>query len=169
MKLKTDVTINGKLYPQGKEVPWLMIYPFFMVHMLAFGSSGFFMAYSDDGPPILFLYLHGGIAITAYLAFYRQYFGRDEIRWMFINAALGLIGITVEIDWLLSLYGRTVDSYPIYVHVIPFLYYILYTFLLRQAVLDLTRSRDNEARRKRVEQVYVVGSLVVYLGIYLFG
>ncbi|MGB4248732.1 MAG: hypothetical protein WBJ75_13540, partial [Pseudohongiellaceae bacterium] len=125
MKLTTDVTINGKLYPQGKEVPWLMIYPFFM-------------AYSDDGPPILFLYLHGGIAITAYLAFYRQYFGRDEIRWMFINAALGLIGITVEIDWLLSLYGRTVDSYPIYVHVIPFLYYILYTFLLRQAVLDLT-------------------------------
>jgi hypothetical protein len=48
------------------------------------------------------------------------------------------------------------------VHVTPFLYYILYTFLLRQMLLDLTRSRDNPARKRLVEMLYVVGSLVIY-------
>lgn len=28
---------------------WDMIYPFFLVHMLFFGLSGFYMAYASDG------------------------------------------------------------------------------------------------------------------------
>ena len=166
MKLHGNITMNGKHYPKGSNIPWQMIYPFFMIHMLAFGTSGFFLAYGSDAD-VLFLYMHGGIAIFVYVIFYFAIFGVDEVKWMFTNAGLGLIGIYCEIDWILSLFGKHADDFAWYVHVIPFLYYVLYTFLLRQAVIDITRSRHNEARMKIVNSFYVVVSLAIYILIYL--
>lgn len=162
MKLRSDITINGKLHRKGEPVPIGFIYPFFLFHMAMFGLSGFFMAYGSEGLEIAFLYMHGGIAIVVYLVFYLAIFGLDEVRWMFINAALGLFGIWAEIGTVLSWFGKKIGDFPWYVHVVPFLYYILYTFLLRQMLLDLTRSRDDPVRKRRVEIFYVVVSLVVY-------
>jgi hypothetical protein len=162
MKLHSDLTINGKLHPKGSDVPWYTIYPFFLLHMLMFGGSGFLMAYAADDVPTGFLYLHGGIAIAVYIVFYLALFGRDEVKWMFINAGLGLLGIRAEIGWMLGWFGKGVDDFPWTVHVIPFAYYVLYTFLLRQMVLDLTRSREDPVRKRRVEVLYVVVSLVIY-------
>ena len=138
------------------------IYLFFGIHMLMFGLSGFFMAYSSDGPGLGMVYMHGGIAILVYMVFYLTIFGRAEVQWMLINAGLGILGIYSQIGWILARFGKDIDGYSWKVHVVPFLYYILYTFLLRQFLLDLTRSRDNPGRRKLVDAVYVVGSLVVY-------
>jgi hypothetical protein len=163
MKLHSALTINGKPYPAGTDVPWYTIYPFFLLHMLMFGGSGFLMAYAADDVPTGFLYLHGGIAIAVYIVFYFALFGRDEVKWMFINAGLGLLGIRAEIGWILGWFGKRVDQFPWYVHVIPFLYYILYTFLLRQMVLDLAGVRDDPVRKARVEWLYVGFSLVLYL------
>lgn len=168
MKLQTDMTINGKEYKSGDELSAWAVYPFFLLHSLMFGASGFFMAYTDDGPPFIFMVVHGGFAIFVYLLFYSAMFGKDAIRWMFINAGLGMLGIYAEINWLLSFFGTTAADYSVYRHIIPFLYYVLYTFLIRQAVLDITRSRDNETRRKTVETLYVVGSICVYGLIYFF-
>jgi len=162
MKLQGAISINGKSYKKGDEVPWVVVYPFFLVHVGAFGLSGFFMAYSPDGPGAGFLYLHGGLACLVYLVFYQTMFGRDEIRWMLINAGLGLFGIYAEIGWILGLFGTTLNDYPLHIHVIPFLYYILYTFLLRQAVIDLTRSREDPERRRMVNGFYIAASLIVY-------
>ena len=167
MKLNSDMTINNKVYPKGTDLPWYSIYPFFLVHMLMFGGSGFFMAYASKGPPVGFLYAHGGFAIFVYTIFYLAMFGRDEVKWMFINAALGIFGIYTQISWILSLFGKNIDDYPIYVHVIPFLYFILYTFLLRQAFLDILGARNDETKRKRVEFAYVVISIAIYGGTYL--
>jgi len=64
---------------------------------------------------------------------------------------------------LLSLFGKRIGDYPIYVHAIPFLYFVLYTFLLRHAVIDITRSRENPSRRAFVENCYVALSIAVYL------
>lgn len=169
MKLKSDLTINGKLHRKGEDAPKWFIYPFFLLHMAVFGLSGFFMAYATDGPPLAFIYAHGGIAIFAYVVFYLAIFGRDEVKWMFINAGLGLFGLWVEIDWLLSLFGRSLSDYPLWVNITPFLYYVLYTFLLRQMLLDLFGARDKPARRALVERLYVVGSLLVYGGLWLAG
>jgi len=124
------------------------------------------MAYTDDGPAIVFMFAHGGIAIVVYLLFCSAMFGKEAIRWMFINAGLGIFWIYAEIDWLLSFFGTTVSDYSVYRHIIPFLYYVLYTFLLRQAVIDITRSRADESRRKIVETLYVFISLAVYAFIY---
>ncbi|HEX5693474.1 MAG TPA: hypothetical protein VFY00_02515, partial [Arenimonas sp.] len=98
MKLHGDLTINGKQYRKGQVAPKWFIYPFFLFHMGMFGLSGFFMAYGAQDMDLTFLYLHGGIAITVYVVFYLAIFGLDEVRWMFINAGLGLFGIWVEIN-----------------------------------------------------------------------
>ncbi len=78
-----------------------------------------------------------------YTAFYVALFGVDEIKWMFINAALGLLGIYAQIDLILSLFGKKAGDFSVFVHVIPFLYYILYTFLLYQMVLDVSGARND--------------------------
>ncbi len=153
--------------PGGKPFPGCFVYPFFLVHMAAFGGSGFFMAYADDVPDLVFLYMHGGLAIVVYTVFYLAIFGLDEVKWMFINSGLGLFGIYAQIDILLGLFGRRAADFSPAVHVVPFLYYILYTFLLYQLVIDLSRARDNPLRRRKVEAVYVIISLVVYGSIWV--
>lgn len=167
MELPSDITINGKRYRKGEHVPWYFIYPFFLVHMAMFGASGFFMAYASDGPGLLFLYLHGGIACLVYLIFYITIFGIDRVAWMFINAGLGLFGIYVQIDLLLGLFGHSADDYSAATHAIPFLYYVLYTFLLHQMVLDASGARSNRRRRRIADALYIVGSIVVYGSIWL--
>lgn len=167
MKLRSDITVNGKVHRKGEPAPMAFIYPFFLLHMGMFGLSGFFMAYGTQDVDVGFLYMHGGIAIVVYLVFYLAIFGLDEVRWMFINSALGLFGLWAEIGTILSWFGKSIDDFPMKVHVIPFLYYVLYTFLLRQLVLDLTRSREDPVRKRRVEILYVVVSLLVYGALWL--
>lgn len=157
------LSIGSKKYSAGDDISAWQIYPFFLIHMLMFGGSGFFMAYTSNGPPLFFLYLHGGFAILIYIGFYLTIFGREEIKWLFINTALGALGIYSQLDWLLSLFGKNADNYPWYVHVIPFLYFVLYTFLLRQALLDMTGSRDHETRKTLVEFSYIAASIAIYL------
>lgn len=163
MKLHSDIRINGKHFKKGDNISGLVIYPFFLIHMLAFGASGFFLAYNDLNTPVQFLYMHGGFAILIYTIFYLAIFGVDKVKWMFINGALGLLGIYSQIDWILSLFDREVSDFPWHVHVIPFLYFVLYTFLIRQMLLDLTKSRDNEKRKKFVERSYIAASVVIYM------
>lgn len=155
------IEINGKPAQSMAQLKWF-IYPFFGFHMLMFGLSGFLMAYAANRPELFFIYLHGGIAIIVYVAFYLSIFGVDEIKWMVINAALGLLGIYSQIGWILAVFGKQIDDYPWYVHITPFAYYVLYTFLLRQLLIDITGSRDRPSRRALVNNAYVVVSLVVY-------
>ena len=163
MKLHGSITINGKAHAKGSEVAWYYIYPFFLFHMLLFGASGFFMAYGESNPNAVFLYAHGGIAITVYIVFYFAIFGVDEVKWMFINAALGVLGIYTQIAWLLSVFDRSIDEYPLHIHVVPFLYFVLYTFLIRQAFLDILGAREDEERKKFVDGAYVVVSVAISL------
>ncbi len=163
MRLQGTITIGGRTYAKGSEVPWYKVYPFFLVHMLVFGASGFLMAYGRSHPPVLFLLLHGGLAISIYVAFYLAIFGRDEVKWMFVNAGLGLFGIYSQIGWFLSLFGRRISDYPLYVHVVPFLYFVLYTFLVRHAVMDITRSREDPRRRAVAGYCYVAASAAFYV------
>src|SRR3546814_17064417 len=107
--------------------------------------SGFVLAYGA-AVDVAFLYMHGGIAIVFYLVFYFAIFGREQVKWMFINAGLGILGIYSQIGWILGLLGRNADNYQAYEHVVPVLYYVLSTFLLRQMLLDVTLSRRSEER-----------------------
>ena len=159
MKIHGSFSVGNKHYKAGDEVPWKHVYPFFLIHMLAFGASGFAMAYGSKTPDISFLYMHGGIAIAVYLFFYFAIFGVDEFKWMFLNALFGLLGIYAQVGWLLSLFGKQISGYPLHVHLIPFLYFVLYSFLMRRAILDFTRSNDNAVRQKKVENRYIIFTL----------
>lgn len=167
MKLHSKSKDNGRTNKKGSQMPARFIYPFFLVHMLMFGLSGFLMAYSSDGPDLTFLYMHGGFAIFVYVIFYLVIFGVDRVKWMFINAALGLFGIYAQIEWVLSHFNKRAADFPWYVHVIPFLYYVLYTFLLYQLVLEVTGSHKSESRKRLVEHLYVVFSVLIYTVLYL--
>jgi len=167
MTTQGAITINGKSYAKGDAIPWFIVYPFFLVHMGGFGLSGFLMAYLDDGPGLFFLYLHGGFACLVYVIFYLTIFGIDRVKWMFINAGLGLFGIYAQIEWILSWFGKRAADFGPAVHFIPFFYYVLYTFLLHQLILDLSGAHKNPTRRGLVDALYVIGSLVVYASIWL--
>ena len=167
MKARTDITINGKKYPKGTEFSGYMVYGFFLVHMLAFGMSGFLMAYADDGPDLSFLYMHGGFACFVYVIFYLAIFGLDEVKWMFINAGLGLFGIYAQISIILGIFGKRAEDFPWQVHLIPFLYYVLYTFLIYQLILEIAGAYKDPQRKKVVEGFYVVTSFLVYSAIFL--
>lgn len=169
MKAHSDIEIGGKKYGKGAALPKRLVYPFFLVHMLAFGLSGFFMAYSSNAPNVSFLYMHGGFAILVYIVFYLAIFGADQVKWMFINAALGLFGIYAQIDEILTLFGKSAGDFRWYVHLVPFLYYVLYTFLLYQLVLEISGAHQSPRRKKIVEGVYVVTSVLVYGWLYLRG
>lgn len=169
MKLHGPMTINGRAYRAGDDAPMGVIYAFFLVHMGLFGGSGFLMAYFADDVPLSMLYLHGGIAITVYVAFYLAIFGRERVQWMFVNAALGLFGIWAEIDWILSKFGKHAADFPWTVHVIPFTYYVLYTFLVWQMILDVTKARGDDTRERNVRFGYVLVSLLVYGAFWLAG
>ena len=163
MKLRTDINVNGRVYPKGSEVPWYVIYPFFLFHMLVFGGACFYMAYSRKSADLGAAYALGCFSILIYLVFYVVIFGVDEIKWMLINAGLGVLGTCSDLNWLLSFFGKRMEDYPLKAHVIPFLYFVMYTFLIRHAVLDLTQSRDDPLKKKRTERWYVAISLVIYV------
>jgi hypothetical protein len=167
MILHGSLKINGTACAAGSEIAWYKVYPFFLLHMFMFGGSGFLLAYADASTPLFFLFLHGGFAIFVYTMFYLSIFGRDEVKWMFINAGLGALGIYTQLDWLLSFFGKSAAEYPLTRHIVPFLYYVLYTFLLRQALLDISASRENEGRRRLVETGYVALSLAASAACYL--
>jgi hypothetical protein len=167
MKLHGPISIGDRTYLKGEDVPWTRIYPFFLIHMLIFGTTGFLMAYATPDPDLWFLYIHGGGAITCYIAFYLGFFGVDQVRWMFINAALGLAGIYSQVAWIMERLGKDIHQVRWYVHLVPFLYYVLYVFLIRQAFLDLFDARRNPARRARAETAYVVISLAICAVFYL--
>jgi hypothetical protein len=162
MKLHGNININGKQYSAGDEVSWLNVYPFLLIHTLSFGLAGFILAYGGHKESAL-QYILGAGAIVVYIFIYYIAFGRDTMKWLLINSALGAMGIYYEFDRILSLFGKSFDQFPWHAHIIPISYYILYTFLLRQALLDITRSRENESRRKITELGYVIISISVYL------
>ncbi len=143
------------------------IYGFFLFHMFVFGSAGFFMSYGQN-PDLGFNFLFSGFAIFVYIIFYLIFFGLDEIWWLFINSALGILGILAQLDWMLALFGADMTNYPVQAHIIPAIYYVLYTFLLRRAVLHIFRAEEGSRRKRIIEGIYVAGSLLVYIPILAF-
>ena len=143
MKLHDHLTINGKAYRKGESVPWFKIYPFFLIHMAIFGLPVFLGAYLPKTiviESVIFYHLLGSFAALVYVVFYEAMFGRDAVKWMFIDGALGSFGIYSVVGAWLDRIGRDISAYPVYLHILPFVFYILYTFLIRQAFLDITKS-----------------------------
>lgn len=148
MKIHGTIYIGRRSYLKGDDIPWFRIYPLALLHVLLFGGDSSYVAYAVKSPPLFMLYVHGGGGVLAYILFYLIIFGRDEVKWMFINTGLAVFGIYSQIGWLWSLLDKRVGDYPYYIHAIPFLYFVLYTFLLRQAVIDMIGAREGDTHRR---------------------
>jgi len=136
-----------------------------LVHILIFGLPVFCGAYLPKTfviESVIFYHLFGSFAALIYVLFYQAMFGRDAIKWMFIEGALSSLGIYTVVGAWLALIGRDIHDYPLYRHVLPFVFYVLYAFLLRQAFLDITKSREDNAQRRIAEFFYVGISLMAY-------
>ena len=167
MKLKCDWRLKGKHYKAGEEVPAKEVFPLFLINMFFFGGGGFLLAYYSPDTPIAFVYFMGGLGIFVYVNFHIAIFGWDAVKWMFINAGLGIFGIYSELRVVLKYFDKNIADFAWYVHVIPFTYYVLFTFLLYQAVLVMFAADQSPVRKKNIESGYIIVSLLIYLWIYL--
>lgn len=161
------MTIYGEHYTEGDWIPWYTVYPIFLLHVGIVGYLCFIFTYLPEVTPMqglryVILMIVSGFASLLYLIFYWVIFGRDEIKWLIINAGLGFYGVYYEMGFILTSIGRSIHDYPAMAHVAPFSLYILYTFLLRQLVIDITGSRENPLRQKYINVIYTVISLIVY-------
>ena len=149
------------------STPPIYFYIFFLFHMGVFGIVGLYLSYADGGKESVTGLLISLLPMYVYIKFYIGLFGLDDVRWLFINSALGAYGIFAELDFILYLFGATVDDYPGYAHIVPFMYYILYTFLIRHALIDLTPARFDNNKKRLLEKTYVAISIVIYTAISL--
>lgn len=145
------------------NTPHLVMYLFFLVHMAMFGSLGFAISYGSEDVSVWVLLFFGGLSISVYCVFYIAIFGLDAIKWMFINAGLGVLGIFSQIHWILELFNKDIHDFHWTKHILPFLYFVLYTFLIRNFLIDLFKARSDEAKRKKVNQLYLWGSISFYI------
>jgi len=138
--------------------------------MLIFGGMGFALTYST-APNINTSALYGTamIGITVYLFFYIIFFGLHTVKWIFINATLGIFGIYSEIRFYLNLFDKNISDFPWHAHIIPFTYYVLYTFMIHRAVLTFSGANNNPKRKKVVDIAYICISVIIYFIIYLYG
>ncbi len=127
-----EITINGKATPLNSAKRF--VYPFFGIHMLAFGVSGFFISYG--AAEYWFAALHGGIAISVYTVFYLTIFGVDKVIRLLINSLLSIGRIMTVLEKIVWLFGQDISVYPRYAHIIPGTYLMLYLFLRRHAIID---------------------------------
>ncbi len=161
MKFKLKLNEIKKGEKVGK--PHIGIYLFFLVHMFGFGSSGFFLAY-DTNTIYLMALMHGGIAIFVYIIFYIAIFGLDAIKWMVINAIIGISQTYYIIDSIGGVFinNWSFDNYPFYRHIIPAIYIVLYTFLVRRFILHFL-GEDNLSNT-----IFLLLNGLVYLSIWYF-
>ena len=156
---------------RGRAVPWVFIYGFFLVHMALFGSLGFLLFYGDpsqanysgDMNERTFKILVSTLPILVYIVFYIAIFGIDTIKWLIMNSVIGVLGIYSQLGWILEQFGKSLSDYPIWAHIVPGIYYVLYTFLLRRAVLHFLRAQDGTRKKTIIDILYVVISVVFYL------
>lgn len=73
-------------------MPKPLVYPFLLTHVFVFGYGIFAMSYKA-GVDAETVYIFGSFAATIYVVFYIDNFGFDEVKWMFINAGLGVFGL----------------------------------------------------------------------------
>ncbi|MCF7835225.1 hypothetical protein K9M48_04215 [Candidatus Gracilibacteria bacterium] len=120
----------------GKER--LFIYIFFTIHVFGFGAAGFLLSYGEEDLSSTFAM--GGFAIFVYLVFYFVIFGWEDIKRMFINALIGIFGIYAWMGDILSLFDKNIDNFSRQYHIVPGVFFVIYTFLLRHALIDLSQS-----------------------------
>ena len=167
MKLKTDISIGSNTYSKGSYLHWSKVYGFFTVIIALHFWLVFDITYIQQDIVLGFTLCFGIFLPVLYLLAYRSIFGLAEIRWLIVNSIIGIIGVLAELDWVLSyFYDKSLSDFNVFFHIIPCVHYIMFTFVLRQAVIDSFHARYNLKRREYVNLGFTLISTILYVALY---
>ncbi len=167
LRLKYDIRYGKDFHPAGTRLSPLIVYPTIFLQTCLFGAFCFGFAYAGKWPNMGGLVIIGGFGIMFFALFYGAVFGLAEMGWMFVNGAIGVLGILSQINVVLSWFGKSADDFGFDAHLFPVIYWIMASFVLWQLVLDLTGSREDAARRWWANLAFSLGSLTLYATLWL--
>ncbi len=153
---------------KGQEIPIWAFFPVFVFHITLFGFTSFLFAYFIPAVPTIFLWGFGFIGIVTFIGFYSSLYGVDNFRWIIINIALGIFGLSSDINLLMSILSTDLTDFPWYRDIIPFTNYVLYTFWFRQCALAAVGAKDNPEKEEIVSYYYLITSIFFYASLYFF-
>ncbi|EKE29455.1 MAG: hypothetical protein ACD_2C00172G0003 [uncultured bacterium (gcode 4)] len=142
-------------------------YPILVPHVLIFGFTWFMLFYSHQRPAMGFLIWL--ITTISYLIVYVQLFGKEQIRDMLIGGLIWVIQVygwleilaAKAIDWTKEF--KTFDSMPMYYHLIPATYFIMWTFLVKNVIIDLIWARNNPEKMNLTYKLFYAISLLIFI------
>lgn len=167
LRLRYDIQYGKAFYPAGTRLSPLIVYPTIFLQICLFGAFCFGFAYAGKWPNMGGLVIIGGFGIMFFALFYIALFGLAEIGWMFLNGAIGVLGILSQIDVVLSWFGKSAADFGFDAHLFPVIYWIMASFVLWQLVLDITRSSEDPVRRWWANLAFSLSSLAVYAALWL--
>ena len=107
--------------------------------------------------------------VPVVLRSYFRYFGVDEVKWMAVNGALSIFAMYSDVNSLLYHFGVSMSDYHWYVHIMPFTYIVMFTFLPRQVLLEIAHAREDEQRKERVSRRYAWGTFAFHTVLLIWG
>lgn len=167
LRLRYDIRYGKDFYRAGTQLSPLIVYPTIFLQIFLFGAFCFGFAYAGKWPNMGGLVIIGGFGIMFFALFYSALFSLAEIGWMFLNGAIGVLGILSQIDVVLSWFGKSAGDFGFDAHLFPVIYWIMASFVLWQLVLDITRSREDPVRRWWANLAFSLSSLALYAALWL--
>lgn len=101
-----------------------------------------------------------GIAICT--SVYYIFFKFDNLKWLFKNTLIGIIGIWFELGLILTLMGKDIYDYPFYCHIIPIWFYAIYISVIRINRIDRANARRDKKQKVKIENKITRRTLVVH-------
>lgn len=166
MKIYRTFDFGDDVFYKGQEVAWYNIYPSMVITFGVWFFVTIGIAYNSE-EPIPMVYYFGGSWAVLFSYFSFCMFGPEALKWLFINIALGSIGVFVQIGWYLAYFGKSFSDYPFGIHAIIALLYILGAFLIRNLFIDMVKAREIKSRQKIADNLYIYLVLLIDVVFYL--
>ena len=154
---------------QIKKFPIWFFFPFFIAHAVLFGLVVLLFAYAQysSAMGLVILFIWGFLGVLCYLMVYSALFGLDSFKWIVSNTALALFGFSAELHLLIDWFNVETANIAWYRNMLPYAYYVMYTFWFRQLVLAAFGAREDTSKGERVSNYFLVVCLLIYLLMYI--
>lgn len=163
--MATQLTFTEKWTIKSLPLWWrVLTYMFFIIHGLWFWTATFEITYwtHDFWWGLLFW----GFATMIYMVFYMNFWGVEKIKNMFI---WGLLWVIQTYAWLELIASNFINQYstnfhsfemfPLYYHIIPSMFFIMITFLLKNLIAEFFP--------KNQDKVFYTFSLFLFITPYI--
>ncbi|MFZ2718309.1 MAG: hypothetical protein WAZ12_00735 [Candidatus Absconditicoccaceae bacterium] len=156
--LRDIVEQVNKLHRKNNYITSYKFYILISILIIIFSSLGFYLTYFEN--KLIISYIMSSLYILFFLMFYFLAFGRDKIKRMFITSLIGISSIYSQLSNILKYFDKNINEFSWIYHIIPGIYFILFSFLLRRALVDICRS-INIKYGERIGNGILLGSWII--------